>query len=232
MCTVSRTECVVNVETVLAAEVCKSLCKLGLVLLFACVETNVLKKNAGTVLHSGDLSLSVVAYDIVCKYDLTVKVLVELVSNDLEGEPLNVLLSLLKIFLGSSCLLCLGKLSNLLKLLLCELEAGGENVMGLTHVRCEYYLRTLCHEVLDCGECFYDSLVGGDNTVLRGYVEVAANKNLSARIDNNVFNGLLVVGHFSIPPFFISAGFPAQIFLPNYSLPHFYRFYNSFLVKF
>ena len=51
------------------------------------------------------------------------------------------------------------------------------------------------HQVLDGGECADDSLVGGDDAVLHGNVEVATDKYLLSCGDYNVFNRFLIVGH-------------------------------------
>jgi hypothetical protein len=67
-------------------------------------------------------------------------------------------------------------------------------------VRAKDYHSTLLLEVLDGGQSFYDSLFGGDDTVLYGYVEVATNQALlTGNVD--VFNILLVVSHGFVPPF-------------------------------
>jgi hypothetical protein len=83
----------------------------------------------------------------------------------------------------------------------------------LAHVRAKNYLATLLKKIFDSGECFYDSLIGGDNTVLARYVEVATYENLCASVDYNVFNRLLVVGHFIFHLSYICEGCPrAKIF--------------------
>jgi hypothetical protein len=67
-------------------------------------------------------------------------------------------------------------------------------------VRAKNYLAALLEKVLDRRKCLYDSLVGGDNTVLKGYVKVATDKNsLAGYVD--ILNGSLVVSHFLYPPF-------------------------------
>ncbi len=51
-------------------------------------------------------------------------------------------------------------------------------------------------EVLDCGNSFGDSLVGGDDSVFHRDVEVAADENFLAGYFN-VFDGFLVVVHWN-----------------------------------
>jgi hypothetical protein len=57
------------------------------------------------------------------------------------------------------------------------------------------HLCTLAHQVLDGGKRAYDSLVGGDDTILHRYVEIATNEYLLSCGNDNVLNGFLVVGH-------------------------------------
>ena len=179
-----------------AADIIGDDAKAKIVLGLASVKANVLDQHAGAVLHSGDLCLCIVTDDVGCKCNLTVKLLAETVCNRLQGELYGIVLQCLCLELGSCCLaLCLGHLVNLLLLLLIELEVGGEDCVGLTHVGGENYLCALVHQVLDGGECAYDSLIGGDHAVLHGNVEIATDKYLLTGIDHNVFNRFLVVSH-------------------------------------
>ena len=80
-------------------------------------------------------------------------------------------------------------------LFLVELKVRCENSVGFAHVGGKDNLCALIHEVLDGGESTNDSLIGGDNAILHGNVEIAANENFLASFDFDIFNRLFVVGH-------------------------------------
>jgi hypothetical protein len=81
--------------------------------------------------------------------------------------------------------------------------------VGLTHVRAKNYLASLLKKVLDRRKSLYDSLIGGDNTVLQGYVKIATDKDsLAGYVD--ILNGFLVVSHLHIH---------LSIILPPYNIP-------------
>jgi hypothetical protein len=65
-------------------------------------------------------------------------------------------------------------------------------------MRTKNNLSSLVEKILNGGKCAYDSLVGGDNSILKRYVEVAANENSLAG-NVNVFDRFFVVHHGFIP---------------------------------
>ena len=192
MSSVSCTESIVYENVSVGS---KLLCEISAVLLLARVKSGVLKKNCLAGLESGNLSLSIGADDILCEGNLLcAEELVDSLAYGLKGELLLISCgSLCKVLSLCCCLLSLGKLLNSLLLLLGKAEALGEDIVGLAHVRAKNNLCALVHKILNGGECLYDSLIRGDNSVLHRNVEVATNEHGFAGYVN-VFNVFLVVG--------------------------------------
>ena len=197
VCSVSRTECVIYKYICIRSEL---LSKISTVLSLSCIKSGVLKKNCIAGLKSRNLSLSILADNVLGKGNLLcTEKLVKSYCNGLKSKLLLIVLkSLLKI-LACSCLLLLsGKSLNCLLLLLSKSKALGKDAVGLTHMRAKNNLRSAVKKVLNSGECSYYSLVGGDNSVLHRNVEVATNEHcLTGYLD--ILNSLLVIScHFYI----------------------------------
>ena len=175
MCAVCRTESVVYINVAKGREF---LGERRIVLGFTCVETDIFEKNGFAVFKSGDLSLCVFTNDILSKSDLAVEKLIQAIGNRLQGEfDRIVLFCFFEKFCFCGSLFCFRKSFYLFLFFLIETEAFGKDGMRFAHMGAEDDLSALAKQVLNGRDSGDDTLIAGDNAVLKRYVEIAADKH-------------------------------------------------------